>query len=116
MACKCSSANVRCLQEILEDVLQRKLNQPGRNGGLRDDAEAGSAEVGAGVGELRMIQRVVELGAKRELRVFAEAADGGGFADGNIRVELIRSSDDAHPCIAVACGAVGADGGNRADS
>ena len=82
---------------------------------MGDDTERCRAESRAGIGELRVIERVVELGAESQLRVLPEPPDGCNFADGNIRVELSRAPDDPYARISVTCGAIGADYRSRAD-
>src|SRR5579884_1612308 len=91
----------------LEEVFQAELDQPGRDGGLGDDAEICGAEVCARVGELRMIESVIELGPKSELAIFAQAAHGRDFSDGDVGIELPRAGENTDACIAVSRGAVG---------
>src|SRR4029450_11258507 len=76
-------------------VLQSKLNQPRRHRGSSDDAEVCGPKVGSGIGELRMVQSVVELHAESELCIFAKAADCSGFAEREIGIELSRAVHDA---------------------
>ena len=56
-------------------ILDAELDEPGSDGRLSDDAEAGGAEGGSGVGELRVVQGVIELDAEGEFGIFSETAD-----------------------------------------
>ena len=88
--------------QILEEILQAELDQSWRHRGLCDDAEVCSPKIRAGIGELRVIEGIVELCAERQLCVFPEAPDRGRFADRKIRIELSRSVDDALTGISIA--------------
>ena len=66
--------------ELLENILQAELDQPGSHGGLGDDTERCRAESRAGIGELRVIERVVELHAEGQDGVFPKATHSGLLA------------------------------------
>src|SRR5467141_2055906 len=102
---------VRALQ-ILEEILQAELDQSRRHRSLCDDAEVCSPKIRAGIGELRVIEGIVELRTERQLCVFPEAPDRGRFADRKIRIKLSRSVDDALTGISIAQRPVGPDGGS----
>src|SRR5262245_18619807 len=96
-------------------VLQSKLNQPRRHRGPSDDAEVCGPKVGSGIGELRMVQSVVELHAESELCIFAKAADCSGFAEREIGIELSRAVHDALTGASVTGRSVRPDGRGFAD-
>ena len=81
--------------QILEEILHAELDQSRRHRSLCNDAEVCSPKIRAGIGELRVIEGIVELCTERQLCVFPEAPDRGRFADRKIRIELSRSVDDA---------------------
>ena len=88
--------------QILEEVLQAELDQSWRHRGLCDDAEVCSPKIRAGIGELRVIEGIVELCAERQLCVFPKAPDRGRFADRKIRIKLSRSVNNALTGISIA--------------
>jgi len=88
--------------QILEEILHAELDQSRRHRSLCNDAEVCSPKIRAGIGELRVIEGIVELCAERQLCVFPEAPDRGRFADRKIRIELSRSVDDALTGISIA--------------
>ena len=81
--------------QILEEILHAELDQSRRHRSLCDDAEVCSPKICAGIGELRVIEGIVELCTERQLCVFPEAPDRGHLADREIGIELSRSVDDA---------------------
>src|SRR2546425_10936273 len=91
----------------LENVLQAELDQPGRHRGLADDAEVGRPEIRTGIGELRVIESIVELHTERKLCVFPKAAGRSRLAEREVRVELSRPVHNALTCTPVTCRAVG---------
>jgi len=50
-----------------------RTDQTGRHRGLRNNTEVCGPKIRAGIGELRVIEGIVELRAERQLCVFAEA-------------------------------------------
>ena len=88
--------------QILEEILHAELDQSRRHRSLCNDAEVCSPKIRAGIGELRVIEGIVELCPERQLCVFPEATDGGRFAEREIRIELSRSVDDALTGISIA--------------
>jgi hypothetical protein len=50
---------------ILKEVLQAELDQTVRHRGLRNHPEVCSPKIRAGIGELRVIEGIVELGTER---------------------------------------------------
>ncbi|HVO71563.1 MAG TPA: hypothetical protein VMT24_16045, partial [Aggregatilineaceae bacterium] len=54
------------MQIALEKIFQTELNQPRRDRGLRDHAESCRSQRRAGIGELSVVECVVELRAKYE--------------------------------------------------
>ena len=81
--------------DLLKEVFQSELDQPGRHRSLCNNAEVCRPKIRPGIRELRVIEGIVELCAERQLCVFPEAPDGGRFAEREIRIELSRSVDDA---------------------
>ncbi len=86
---------------ILKEVLQAELDQPGRYGGLCNNAEVCRSKIRSWIGELWVIEGIVELCPERQLCVFPEAPNRGRFAEREIRIELSRSVDDALACISI---------------
>ena len=99
----------------LEEILQGELNQPGRYRVLRDHAEGGGTERRPRIGELRVIQRVVEFRTEGQDGVFAKSSDAESLTQGEIRIELAGTLHDALARGAVAGGPVGPDRGRSAD-
>jgi hypothetical protein len=99
-----------------KNIFQAELDQTRSHRGLCDDAEGGRPKSCAGISELRVVEGVVELRAESQLGVFAQAADGGHFADGDIRIELSRSVDNALTGVPITRRSVGTNGGRTADS
>ena len=96
-------------------VLQSKLDQPGSHRRLSDHAESSGIQRSAGIRELRMIERIIKLHAKRQNRVLPKAADAGLLAQGEVRIELPRAIHDALAGRAITGGAIGPDRSGSAD-
>src|SRR5258708_36262845 len=86
---------------VSKQIFEAELDQPRRHRSLRDDAEACRPKIRARIGELRVVEGIVELRAKSKLCVFPDAAHRGRLADGEIRIELARPVKDALPGISV---------------
>src|ERR1035437_4529558 len=98
-----------------KQVLQGKLNKSWGDRVLRDHAEGGGAEGRPGIGELRVVQRVVEFRAEGQDAVFAKCADAERLAEREIGIELAGARHDALAGAAVSGGPVGSDGGRGTD-
>src|ERR1700730_14601105 len=100
---------------ILEKIFQAELDQPRRHRGLRNDAEVCRSQSSAGIAELWVVQRIVELHPESKLCAFPKAPDRGRLADREIRIELSRSVGNTLTSIPVTQRAVGPDCGRITD-
>src|SRR2546425_8170121 len=99
----------------LENVLQAELDQPGRHRGLADDAEVGRPKIRTGIGELRVIEGIVELYTESKLCVFPKAADRSRLTEREIRIELSRSVENTLTGISVTRRSIGPNCGRLTD-
>src|SRR5438445_12514059 len=80
---------------ILENVLQAELDQPRRHRSPADDTEVCRPKIRTGIGELRVIEGIVELHSESKLSVFPKTSRRSRLAEREIRIELSRSVHNA---------------------
>ena len=67
------------LNTALEHVLQRKLNQARIHRSIGNHAEGAASYTGAGICELRVVERIEELRSKFQTGVFVDTTHFGLF-------------------------------------
>src|SRR5437879_2732253 len=99
---------------ILEAIFQTELDQPRCNGSgldfseasvynwlIRDWVDGVAGEGRAWIGKLRMVEGIVEVGAKFQSSRFTQASDLGRFNQSHIKVGLMWSAEGGASCVAI---------------